>query len=166
MERGRGAEATAPPKLPPAWFTHLFWRGHRFLYRLLGSRVLWSPGNKRGWGAMHLTTIGRTSGRERDVIVGYIEDRSVPVVLAMNGWEDGHPAWWLNLEAHPDAVIHLRGSSERPVRARPAEGEERDRLWQRWSEIDEGLDAYADSRSVDTPVILFEPRDAATDATI
>ena len=28
-----------------------------------------------------------------------------PVVLAMNGWDEGHPAWWLNLEAHPDAVM-------------------------------------------------------------
>jgi deazaflavin-dependent oxidoreductase (nitroreductase family) len=152
------SETTQPPKLPPAWFKHLFWRGHRFLYRLAGDRVLWTPKSKRGWGAMHLTTNGRRSGRERGVIVGYIEDGSIPVVLAMNGWDEGHPAWWRNLEAHPEAVIRAKGQPARPVRARRAVGEERDRLWQRWAQIDEGLDAYAASRSADTPVILFEPR--------
>ena len=158
-------QTTEPAKLPPVWFKHLFWQGHRLCYRLTGGRVLWTPQNKRGWGAMHLTTIGRKSGRQRRVIVGCIEDSSTPVVLAMNGWDEGQPAWWLNLEAQPDAVIRLQGQRERPVRARRVEGDERDRLWRRWAEIDEGLDAYARSRSADTPVIVFEPRDAATDQT-
>ena len=151
-----------PPKLPPAWFKHLFWRVHRFLYRLCDGRVLWTPKSKRGWGAMHLTTIGRKSGRQRSVIIGYIEDGSAPVVLAMNGWDEGQPAWWLNLEAHPDAIIRLKGQPARPVRARRVDGAERDRLWRLWAEVDEGLDAYAASRSADTPVVVFESRDAAT----
>ena len=146
---------TKPPKLPPAWFKHLFWRVHRALYRFLGGRVLWTPKSKRGWGAMHLTTIGRTTGRQRDVIVGYIEDGSTPVVLAMNGWDEGQPAWWHNLEANPDARIRLKGQSERRVRARRAHGDERDRLWRRWATVDNGLDAYAATRSTDTPVVVF-----------
>jgi deazaflavin-dependent oxidoreductase (nitroreductase family) len=150
-------QATDPPKLPPAWFKHLFWRGHRFLYRLAGQRVLWTPQSKRGWGAMHLTTVGRKSGRQRGVIVGYIEDGPTPVVLAMNGWDEGHPSWWLNLEAQPDAVIRVKGQPERPARARRVEGDERDRLWRLWSEVDKDLDGYADSRSADTPVVVFEP---------
>ncbi len=111
-------ETNEAPKLPPAWFKHLFWRVHRFLYRVLGSRVLWTPASKRGWGAMHLTTVGRKSGDRRAVILGYIEDGSTPVVLAMNGWDEGQPAWWLNLEANPGAVIRLKGEEQRPVRAR------------------------------------------------
>jgi deazaflavin-dependent oxidoreductase (nitroreductase family) len=151
-----GTQTNAPPKLPPVWFKHLFWRGHRLAYRLVGGSALWTPQSKRGWGAMHLTTTGHTSGRRRDVIVGYIEDNSNPVVLAMNGWDEGHPAWWLNLEAEPDAVIRLKGQPERHVRARRAEDGERDRLWGLWADIDEGLDAYADSRAADTPVVVFE----------
>jgi deazaflavin-dependent oxidoreductase (nitroreductase family) len=150
-------ETNEAPKLPPAWFKHLFWRVHRVLYRVLGSRVLWTPASKRGWGAMHLTTVGRKSGDRRAVIVGYIEDGSTPVVLAMNGWDEGQPAWWLNLEANPSAVIGLKGEEQRPVRARRAEGDERERLWRRWAEIDDGLDAYAASREADTPVVVFEP---------
>ena len=69
-------QTAAPPKLPPAWFKHLFWRAHRILYRLTGERVLWTPKSKRGWGAMYLTTNGRKSGQPRSVIVGYIEDGS------------------------------------------------------------------------------------------
>ena len=155
-------ESTTSPKLPPAWFKHLFWRVHRVLYRLLGGRVLWTPASKRGWGAMHLTTVGRTSGRPRGVIVGYIDDGGTPVVLAMNGWDDGHPAWWLNLEANPDAVIRVKGQPERTVRARELEGEERERLWRRWGEVDEGLDDYAAPRSVATPVVVFEPHESVT----
>ena len=127
--------------------------------------VLCTPGNKRGSGAMHLTTIGRKSGRATPRIVGYIDDGSTPVVLAMNGWDEGQPAWWLNLEAHPDAVIRLKGQPERPARAAQVEGDERDRLWRRWAEIDEGLDAYAGRGRLTTPVIVFEPRDVATGRT-
>ena len=156
------SDTTSPeaPALPPTWFKHLFWRVHRCAYRFLGERVLWTPKSKRGWGAMHLTTIGRRSGERREVIVGYIEDDASPVVLAMNGWDEGEPAWWLNLETHPDAVIQLKGEPEHPVRARRVEGDERDRLWRRWADIDEGLDAYAASRSADTPVVVFEPRES------
>jgi hypothetical protein len=44
------------------------------------------------------TTIGRKSGQERSVIIGYVEDGPNLVALAMNGWDEGHPSWWLNLE--------------------------------------------------------------------
>lgn len=149
-------DTTDQPKLPPAWFKHLFWRGHRLLYGFLGDRVLWTPDSKRGWGAMHLTTTGRRSGEPREVIVGYIEDGSDPVVLAMNGWDEGLPAWWRNLEAHPDARIRVKGSPERRAVARRAEGAERDRLWRRWTEIDDDLDAFAEFQGVETPVVVFE----------
>lgn len=55
--------ATRPPRMPPPWFMHAFWRTHRALYRLSGGRFLWTPASRRGWGALHLTTVGRTSGR-------------------------------------------------------------------------------------------------------
>ena len=149
---------TGAPKVPPPWFVHTAWRVHRALHRLSGGRFLWTTSNKRGWGALHLTTIGRRSGNERSVIIGYLEDGPVLVALAMNGWDEGHPSWWLNLEVHPDAVVRLARQQPRPVRARLAVGEERDRLWQRWLAVDPRLDAYARRRSTETPVIVLEPR--------
>jgi hypothetical protein len=76
----------------------------------------------------------------------------------MNGWDEGHPSW-LNLKAHPDAVVRLARQQPRPVRARSCAGQERDRLWQRWVALDAKLDAYAGRRSTETPVIVLEPRD-------
>ena len=150
--------AVRPPRLPPPWFVHTAWRAHRALYRLSGGRSLWTTSNKRGWGALRLTTIGRRSGQARSVIVGYLEDGPNLVALAMNGWDEGHPAWWLNLEADPDAEVRLAHQQPRLVRARAAAAEERDRLWQRWLAVDPKLDAYASRRSTETPVVVLEPR--------
>ena len=145
-----------PPTVPPPWFVHTAWRAHRALYRFSGGRFLWTPSNKRGWGALRLTTIGRTSGRERSVIIGYVEDGAHLIALAMNGWDEGDPSWCLNLIANPDAGVRLAGQRPYPVRARQASGEERDRLWQLWLAVDPKLDAYAAGRSTKTPVVVLE----------
>jgi deazaflavin-dependent oxidoreductase (nitroreductase family) len=95
------------------------------------------------------------------VIVGYIEDGPNLVTLAMNGWADAEPAWWLNLQAHPDATVDLVKES-RLVTARAAEGDERSRLWARWRDIDRQLDAYAAMRASETAVVILEPRSMST----
>ena len=92
------------------------------------------------------------------MILGYLEDGPDLVVVAMNGWDEGHPAWWLNLEAHPDAVVRLADGEERLVRAHEAVGQERDRLWQRWIEVDPDHGYYAARRETETPVVVFSPR--------
>lgn len=153
-----GTDDVNEPKRPPAWFVHGAWRVHRALYKLSGGRFLWTTSNKRGWGALRLTTIGRRSGQERSVIVGYLEDGPNLILLAMNGWDEGHPAWWLNLKAHPDAVVRLPDQEPRLVHALPAEAEERERLWRRWAAVQPQLDGFAGSRSTQTPVIVLEPR--------
>lgn len=145
------------PRLPPRWFIRLAWSVHRALYRATGGRVgLWRPKANR-WGTLRLTTTGRRTGGERNVIVGYFEDGPNLITMAMNGWADGEPAWWLNLQAHPDARVDL-ADGPRPVRARAAVGDERLRLWARWRELDTKLDAYAALRSSETAVVILEPR--------
>ena len=151
-------EGERPPKLPPSWFIHLAWRVHRGLYTVTAGRFLWTPENKRGWGALRLTTVGRKTGQLRSVIVGYLEDGPDLVVVAMNGWDEGHPAWLLNLEAHPDAAVRLADGEPRPVRSREAVGEERDRLWRLWTDVEPELDGYASGRSTVAPVVVFSPR--------
>ena len=78
------------------------------------------------------------------------------MVVASNGGADRPPAWWLNLQARPDAQVQLR-DGPLDVTARAAEGEERERLWARWGSIDENLDAYAARRSTQTAVVILEP---------
>jgi F420H(2)-dependent quinone reductase len=150
-ERERG------PRLPPRWFIRLAWSAHRAVHRVTAGRVgLWRPKRDR-WGTLRLTTTGRRTGLKRRVIVAYFEDGENLVTLAMNGWADGEPAWWLNLQAHPDATVDLVDGS-RAVSARAAEGEERSRLWARWCDMGERVDAYAALRSSETAVVILEPR--------
>lgn len=143
------------PRLPPTWFIHLAWRTHRGLFRISRGRLgLWRAKRNR-WGTLRLTATGRRSGQPRSVILGYFEDGPNLVTLAMNGWADGEPMWWLNLQKQPVATVQLaRGGGT--VRARAAQGEERARLWQRWREIDTQLDAYAALRPTQTAVVVLE----------
>lgn len=67
------------------------------------------------------------------------------------------PAWWLNLQANPDVQVDV-ADGPRLVTGRAALGEERERLWTRWGEIDKNLDAYAERRPTGTAVVVFEPR--------
>jgi deazaflavin-dependent oxidoreductase (nitroreductase family) len=149
--------ASKKVRVPPRWFVRLAWSTHRGLYRITRGKIgLWRPKPGR-WGAMRLTTTGRRSGKERSVILGYFEDGPNLVTMAMNGWSEGEPAWWLNLQAHPEARVEVAGGGH-AVRGRAAEGEERARLWARWGEIDENLDAYAALRSTETAVVVLEPQ--------
>jgi len=90
------------------------------------------------------------------VILGYFDDGPNLVTMAMNGWADSEPAWWLNLQAHPKANVDLI-DGRRTVRGREAKGEERSRLWDRWREFDAHLDGYAALRSDETAVVILEP---------
>ena len=155
---GTAEGAGGKARLPPRWFIRAFWHVHRSIVRASGARTgLWAPRPGK-WGALRLTVTGRRSGKPRSVILGYYEDGPNLVTMAMNGWGAAEPAWWLNVQAAPEAVVQLAGGIRREVRARPALGEERERLWQRWRELDEDLDSYAARRPRETAVVVFEPR--------
>ena len=124
-------QATTTPKLPPRWFIRAAWVVHRAIHRFTGGRRgLAHPKGPGGqFGLLRLKTVGRRSGTERAAILGYVEDGANLVTLAMNGWGEKDPAWWLNLRALPDATVELKGGATRAVHAREATGEERERLW-------------------------------------
>ena len=74
-------------------------------------------------------------------MVGCFVDEAHLVTLAMNGWGAAEPAWWPNLQANPNALVVTRDWRGRML-ARAATGDERDRLWAQWSEIDTGLEGF------------------------
>ena len=136
-ERRRRADRDAPS----ATFVRIAWVLHRALFRFSRGRIgLRPPEAGSRFGMMRLMTIGRRSGQPRVAIVGYYEDGPNLVTLAMNGWAEAEPAWWLNLQAQPDTTVELT-DGRRAVRGRAAEGEERDRLWARWGEFSDQYDA-------------------------
>jgi deazaflavin-dependent oxidoreductase (nitroreductase family) len=107
---------------------------------------------------MRLRTTGRRSGRERIAILAYFEDGPNIVTMAMNGWGDPEPAWWLNLQAQPEAVVELPGGTL-AVRGRAARPDERPRLWEQWATFNgPNQESYAARRSRETAVVILEPR--------
>lgn len=122
-----------------------------------GGRAGLSPATSTQWGTLRLTTVGRRSGRERSVLVGYFEDGPNVVTLAMNGWGAPEPAWWLNLQAQPDVLAEL-SDGPRLVHARIAVDPERSRLWAKWRTYNAKLDSYATRRPSETAVVVLEPR--------
>jgi F420H(2)-dependent quinone reductase len=148
----------APPNVP-RWLVRTIWTVHRAAYSVTGGRFGLRTSTSTRWGMLRLTTVGRRSGRERVAIVGFIEDGPNLVTPAMNGWADPEPAWWLNLQANPDATVELPGGSRR-VTARAADPEERRRLWARFLALGSSAftDASAALRSRETTLVILEPR--------
>jgi F420H(2)-dependent quinone reductase len=112
-------ESERKPFLPPRWFIRLAWAVHRAIYRVTGGRRGLRPPTPRTYGLMRIHTVGRRSGAKRTAILGYFEDGPNLFTLAMNGWGEPEPAWWLNLQADPDATLDLP-DGQRSIRARGA----------------------------------------------
>jgi F420H(2)-dependent quinone reductase len=148
-------------KTPPHALVRTFWKLHRAAYRLTGGRFgLKQPEAGSRFGMMRLATVGRRSGKPRIAIVGYYEDGPNLFTLAMNGWGDKEPAWWLNLQAQPDTTVGLT-DGPRAVRARAATGAERDRLWAKFQDYPGwggDLNGLAGRRPTETAIVVLEPR--------
>jgi F420H(2)-dependent quinone reductase len=151
------SQTPASPYLPPRWFIRVAWAVHRAIYRVSGGRLGLGPPTSKTYGTMRLHTIGRRSGKAREAILGYHEDGPNLYTLAMNGWGEAEPAWWLNLQANPEVTIDLVDGSRR-FHAREATGDERDRLWAAMAQAEPNLDGYATRRPKGTALVVFEPR--------
>lgn len=104
-----------------------------------------------------LTTTGRRSGEPRTVPLLWVPGDSGSVVVIGSNWgRKSHPAWALNLDAEPAATVAVDGV-ERPVRARRASGEERERYWARAREVWPGYDGYSRRAGREIRVYVLEP---------
>jgi F420H(2)-dependent quinone reductase len=129
-------------------------RIHNALYRLTGGKV---GGKFRDAPVLLLTTTGRKSGQPRTNPLLYTDaGDSAYMVIASKGGADQHPLWYLNLQANPLAEVTI-GRETLQVRARDAEGEERERLWRALADLNPGYDRYARKTSRTIPVVVLEP---------
>jgi deazaflavin-dependent oxidoreductase (nitroreductase family) len=88
----------------------------------------------------------------------YVEDGKDLVIVASKGGFPKHPAWYHNLLANPDAKAQI-GSEHRPVHARVATPEERNRLWTMAVKAYGGYRDYAArSKGREIPLVVLEPR--------
>ena len=103
-----------------------------------------------------LTTIGRKSGRHVDTPIFYFRDGGNFYIIGSKGGAPEHPLWFRNLEANPQAWVVFPGSKI-AVRARVAEGEERQRMWDAASILYPPYNDYqakAGSRKI--PIVVLE----------
>lgn len=109
-----------------------------------------------GHDALLLTTRGRRSGKLRRTAVWYFEDGDRYLLVGSNGGLARHPAWYLNLVAHPEVEVQVGGERFSAV-ARTAEGDERPALWQRLAAEVPQYAAYQKKlRSRELPVVILE----------
>jgi deazaflavin-dependent oxidoreductase (nitroreductase family) len=135
-------------------FVELFWRIHPRLYRWTGGRV---GGSMMGLPVLLLTTTGRKTRQPRTTALMYLPRDKDFIVIASYLGEPRHPSWWLNLEADPEAEIQVESESI-PVRAREAEGEEREELWRAAVEKTPDYDEYQARTERRIPVVVLERR--------
>jgi F420H(2)-dependent quinone reductase len=132
-------------------------RLHPVAYRLTGGR--WLVGRNLGVLNVIVVTLGRRSGRTREIPLYAFEDGDRLIVIGSNMGNDREPAWVGNLRANPD--VHVRvGRELRAVRASEVDGDERGRLWALAAAGYPGYELYARWAHRRIPVVVLEPRDA------
>ena len=104
-----------------------------------------------------LDHVGAKSGKKRTTPLAYLEDGRDVVIVASKGGHPRNPAWFHNLVANPDTTIQV-GSKRRPVHARVAQGEERERLWERVVDLYGGYRDYQRRTDRQIPLVVLEPR--------
>jgi deazaflavin-dependent oxidoreductase (nitroreductase family) len=128
-------------------------RLHTIVYRATGGKVGGGMGKAR---VLLLTTTGRKSGQPRTQPLLFARAGNGYVLIASKGGAEHDPLWYRNLQATPTAEVQIGRKKER-VRARDAEGEERERLWRALADLYPGYDKYAQKTSRTIPVVLLEP---------
>jgi deazaflavin-dependent oxidoreductase (nitroreductase family) len=103
-----------------------------------------------------LHTLGAKSGQERVNPVVYQPDGDRLVIFASKAGAPTNPDWYHNLLAHPRTTVEVDGRTVE-VNARVAEGDERERLWNRQKEQMPGFADYEQKTTRRIPVVVLEP---------
>jgi F420H(2)-dependent quinone reductase len=136
-------------------FYRAFLHAHQFVYERSGGRV---GSSLAGRPMLLLRTVGAKTGQPRTAALLYVPDGDRHVVIASTGGGPKHPGWFHNLTANPEVEVQV-GTKHIPVRARVADGEERERLWAKANEVNKGqYDVYQSKTERRIPVVVLEPR--------
>ena len=128
-------------------------RTHLLLYRLTAGRI---GSSLAGRPMLLLTTTGRKTGKAHTTPLQYMEDGENLILVASNGGNRQHPAWWFNLRNTPEAEVQVRNSKKR-VKAETANTAERSRLWPLLVETYAGYDEYQKNTERTIQVVILQP---------
>jgi deazaflavin-dependent oxidoreductase (nitroreductase family) len=123
-------------------------------FRAHGGKV---AGPFEGAPLLLLSTTGAKSGERRTTPVVYLPEGEQMVIFASKAGAPTNPAWYHNLLANPTATVEV-GTETVDVNAVVAEGEERDRLFERQAAVMPQFNEYARQTTREIPVIVLERR--------
>lgn len=128
---------------------------HRLLLAVTRGRVGYDA---LGMPVLELTTVGRRSGEARSVMLtAPLEVDGHPVIVASRGGDDRHPAWFLNLRAHPEVQVSMKGGPRTPMHARIVGPDERAQLWPRIAGKYPNYAGYQRRTTREIPLVVLEP---------
>ena len=102
-----------------------------------------------------LTTTGAKSGTVRTTPIAYTRDGDRYVIVASKGGAPTHPGWYLNLQKDPDVELQVLDEVF-PARARTADAEERERLWELVNRQWPDYAGYQTKTDREIPVVVLE----------
>jgi deazaflavin-dependent oxidoreductase (nitroreductase family) len=79
------------------------------------------------------------------------------VIVASRGGDDINPAWFLNLKANPEVTVKSGRQPAAKMRARIAEGDEREELWKRIMDYKPHYGGYQKKTERVIPLVVLEP---------
>jgi deazaflavin-dependent oxidoreductase (nitroreductase family) len=103
-----------------------------------------------------LTTTGRRSGEPRTSALIYARDGEDYLIVGSVGGMPKHPAWYLNLQANPQASIQVK-AEHLDVVARTAKDDEKPRLWALVNEVWPNYEKYQSRTERVIPIVVLTP---------
>jgi len=122
------------------------------------------PGSKMrvaGQPLLVLRTIGASSGRERQVVLGYWPDEGAVdgslLVIGSNIGASTHPAWLFNMARNPDQVWIERAGTRERVQPETLDGEERAAMWAKVAAGNAQYARYQVQTDREIPIVRLRP---------
>ena len=108
----------------------------------------------RGAPTLLLTTKGAKSGKQRTMALIYGRSGDDFLIVASKGGADDPPAWYLNLEAKPEAEIQVKADRFK-VSARDANSDEKPEMWKTMTAEWPAYDEYQEKTDRQIPVVVL-----------
>jgi deazaflavin-dependent oxidoreductase (nitroreductase family) len=127
---------------------------HAWLYQKTDGKI----GSTFTGGApvMLLTTRGRKTGMPRTAPLLYLRDGERIIIVASRGGHPNHPAWYLNLKAHPEVEVQI-GDEKRTMRAETASMAQKAKYWPRLIAVYPPFQDCQARTDRDIPVVVLKP---------
>ena len=109
----------------------------------------------QGTTALILTTTGRKTGEPRPTPLIYGTAGDDYLIVASKGGADEPPAWYLNLQEHPEVTLQVK-ADKFTARARTATAEEKPEMWKTMTAEWPAYDDYQKKTERQIPVVVLE----------